>query len=92
MIEGGYFGMLSCMGCFEEFGRKEITELLKAKNRGCSKVVDSIIREVGSWLMVIKEFKELSLSMLTNNWVTGISIPFESTRCLWNRSLPWLVF
>lgn len=37
-------------------------------------MVDFIIREVRSWLVVTKEFKEFSLSIFTNNWVIGMSL------------------
>lgn len=43
----------------------------------CSNVVIySIIREVGSWLFVTKEFDGLSLSDFVNDWVTVMSLRF----------------
>lgn len=52
---------------------KKLTNFL-GKSRCCEEVVDSVLREVGSWLMITKEFKDYSLSIFMNNWITGISL------------------
>lgn len=36
--------------------------------------VDASIQEVGSWVLITKEFKDLSHSMLMRDWKTAISL------------------
>lgn len=50
------------------------------KKRNIWVVIDSIICEVGLWLMVKKDFKELSLNEFVRDWVTCISISSASKR------------
>lgn len=67
-------GCSNAWGVLGEFFKERNNRVFESKNRRCSEVMNSIIREMGSWLMVTKEFKELSWSMLTNDWVTSISL------------------
>lgn len=59
-----------CGGIWKETNSR----IFEDKGRDCYEVVDSILREVGSWLMIMKEFKKLSLSLFYRDWVTSISI------------------
>lgn len=45
-----------------------------------SAVIDSIIREVGSWIFVAKEFKGLSLSSFLKDWLTLISSHYHMAK------------
>lgn len=45
----------------------------EGKNRRPCEVIDSIIREVGRWIFVSKDFKDLSFSMYLRDWISSIS-------------------
>ena len=47
--------------------------IFEGRSRSCNEVIDSIIQEVGSWLLVSKEFLGLSLVDFIRDWVSCIS-------------------
>lgn len=48
--------------------------MFDAKLKSPMEVIDAVVGEVGSWQMVMEEFKELSLSDFMRDWVTSISL------------------
>lgn len=53
--------------------RERNSRIFKGKRKICNEVIESIIKELGSWLFVTKEFEGISLSAFMNVWVTSIS-------------------
>lgn len=56
----------------------------KCKDR--REVVESILKDVGSWLFILKNFKDHSISMFPRDWITSISFNAPATR---KRTLLW---
>lgn len=48
--------------------------IFEGRSKSSNGVIDSIIREVGSWIFVSKEFQGLSLFSFVRDWVTCISL------------------
>lgn len=64
---GKLFGLVYPSGFLEHLERKE-SSVFEGKSQPRSEVLESIIREVGSWLLVVKEFKGMSLSDMALSW------------------------
>lgn len=47
--------------------------IFQNKSRNFEEVIDVIIWEVGSWLIVTSEFKDISLLDFVRDWITSIS-------------------
>lgn len=66
-VQGSWRSWEAFLGLFIAWGplgiwRERNNIVFEGESRSCSEVVDSIIREVGSWLIVTKEFKGFLLS------------------------------
>lgn len=60
------FGVACSKELFGGIWKERNLRIFKGKNEGCWEVIDAITREVGSWLMVTREFKVMSLSQFVH--------------------------
>lgn len=60
-------------GTLWDIWKERNQRIFKDNKRPVRVVIDSILGEVGSWLMVDKNFKDLSLNSFMMDWVTIIS-------------------
>lgn len=84
-----FLGLPFFMVCYGAFGKSATWEYLKENVGDNAELVDSIIWEVGSWVLVSQEFKDIipppppppSL-MFPRDWETSISMGlFDAAQC-----------
>lgn len=53
--------------------KEQNLRLFEGKSHLCGEVINSIVREVGGWVMLAKEFHGTPLSMFLCDWASAIS-------------------
>lgn len=56
-------------GILWDIWKERNSRIFEDKKKGVNMVIDSILYEVASWLMVTNEFRELSLNTFMMDWV-----------------------
>lgn len=63
-----------CHGIASNLWKERSRRIFDDSHKPLMEVIDSIIREVGSWLFVTKTFQGLSLADFVRDWKTSISV------------------
>lgn len=68
-------------------GKERNWRTFEGKSRSCKEVADLILKEVGSWILITKEFKDFQPALFQRDWITSVSVhkPKEMKAILpWN--------